>query len=129
MEECPGRPAGRALRLLSSKVGGQGRGLPDPPSALLMEGRAGGEASQLWQPVDKGESAGKRGGMGARPQIEGSGPSATAPRLEGRGRPRLGDPTQRRGLPSRRAAPSDRGLGRQNWQGEGAFLRQRRPSV
>lgn len=39
---------GRALVLLGSKVGGQGRGLPDPLAALRIEGRAGGGTSQLW---------------------------------------------------------------------------------
>lgn len=39
---------GTALVLLCSKVGVQGRGLPDSLAALRIEGRAGGGTSQLW---------------------------------------------------------------------------------
>lgn len=72
-------PAGKALPLLSSKVGGQGRGLPDPLAALRIEGRARGGAPQLWHPFGMGDSAGKRGGMGVQPWIGGSGPQACRP--------------------------------------------------
>lgn len=124
-------PAGKALPLLSSKVAGQGKGLPDPLAALRIEGRARRGAPQLWQPLGMGESAGKRGGMGGLAldrgfRAPGMPPS---PGLGVQEDLDWGDRTQRRGLSSRRAAPSDWGLGRQNWQGEGAFLRQRRPSV